>query len=240
MTKEIVIDKIPEEFMYKRLDDGKSFSGECYETKDGRLFKKYKFPINYYQVLKNIADYYKCNHLVLPEEFYFLENMKEENFIGYIRVLVKGQTFANLDDNINLLKFIKALEFLEKEMILNSRRGLLYVDMNKNNLYYTKEGEIKVIDQDQYDLVFGHSYIRPIPDSMKDLASTIISVFFTPREFTNKQICDNITKCGAHVGGVLMPSQLLSETAEILESNYHSTIVTLGDFRKKLELAREK
>lgn len=240
MTKEIVLDKIPEEFMYKRLDNGTSFSGECYQTKDGRLFKKYKFPINYYKILKNIADYYRCNHLVLPEEFYFLANMEEENFIGYIRAIVSGQSFGNLDENINLLKFISALEFLEKEMIVNSRHGLLYIDMNKSNLFYTEDGEIKVIDQDQYDIVFDHPYIRPIPDSMKDLASTVISVFFTPREFTNKKICDNITKCGAHIGGVLRPSQLLSETADILESTYHSTIETLGDFRKNLELAREK
>ena len=238
MTKEIVVNTIPEDLMFKKIADGTS--GECYETKDGRLFKKYKFPINYYRILKNIADYYRCNHLALPEEFYFLESLKEEHFVGYVRALVTGQSFGNLDENLNLLKFISALEFLEKEMIINARNGLLYVDMNKNNLYYTPEGEIKVIDQDQYDLVFGHPYIRPIPDSMKDLASTIISVFFTPREFTNKQICDNITKCGAHVGGVLKPSQLLSETAEILESTYHSTIVTLGDFRKNLELAREK
>ena len=240
MTKEIVLDKIPEEFMYKRLDNGTSFSGECYQTKDGRLFKKYKFPINYYKILKNIADYYRCNHLVLPEEFYFLANMEEENFIGYIRAIVSGQSFGNLDENINLLKFISALEFLEKEMIVNSRHGLLYIDMNKSNLFYTEDGEIKVIDQDQYDIVFDHPYIRPIHDSMKDLASTVISVFFTPREFTNKKICDNITKCGAHIGGVLRPSQLLSETADILESTYHSTIETLGDFRKNLELAREK
>lgn len=240
MTKEIIIDRIPEEFMYKRLDDGQTCSGECYQTKDGRLFKRYKFPINYYNILKNIADYYQCNHLVLPQEFYFLQSMKEENFIGYIRALVTGQTFGNLDDNINMLKFIKALDFLEKEMIDNSRRGLLYVDMNKNNLYYTKDEEIKVIDQDLYDIVFSHPYIRPVPDSMKDLASTILSVFFTPNKFTNKRIYDNITKCGAHVGGVLRPSQLLSETSDILESTYHTTIETLGDFRKNLELAREK
>ena len=41
MTKEIIIDSIPEEFMYKKLGDD-SCSGVCYETKDGRLFKKYK------------------------------------------------------------------------------------------------------------------------------------------------------------------------------------------------------
>ena len=43
MTKEIVIDKIPEEFMYKSL--GGSCSGECFQTKDGRVFKKYKIYI---------------------------------------------------------------------------------------------------------------------------------------------------------------------------------------------------
>ena len=103
MTKEIVVNTIPEDLMYKKIADGTS--GECYETKDGRLFKKYKFPINYYRILKNIADYYRCNHLALPEEFYFLESLKEEHFVGYVRALVTGQSFGNLDENLNLLKF---------------------------------------------------------------------------------------------------------------------------------------
>jgi hypothetical protein len=238
MAKEIVIDKIPEEFTYKKL--GESCSGECYETKDGRVFKKYKFPITYYQSLKNIADYYKCNHLVLPEEFYFLKNMKEENFIGYIRALVTGTTFAHLEDNVEMVKFINALEFLEREMVANSRRSLLYVDMNQDNLFLTPNNEIKVIDQDLYEIIGYHPYIRPVPDSMKDLASTIIHIFFSGREFTDKRICDNIRKCGAHIGGILRPSQLLSETSEILEQDCGSSIRTLGDFRKNLELAREK
>lgn len=238
MTKEIVIDKIPEEFMYKKL--GGSCSGECFQTKDGRVFKKYKFPITYYQSLKNIADFYRCNHLVLPEEFYFLKDMKEENFIGYIRALVEGDTFANLPDNIEMVKFINALEFLEREMVANSRRCLLYVDMNQDNLFYTPNGEIKVIDQDLYEVVGYHPYIRPVPDSMKDLASTIIHVFFTGNEFTDLRIHDNIRKCGAHIGGVLRPSQLLSETSEMFERDYNASIQTLGDFRKNIELIRVK
>ena len=239
MTKEIVINSIPEEFMYKKLG-GQSCSGDCYETKDGRVFKKYKSSINYYQILKNIADYYRCSHLVLPEEFYFLKSLKEENFIGYTRALVNGVTFSNLQDNINMIKFIKALEFLEREMIENSRRGLLYVDMNKENLIYTPENEIKVIDQDLYDIVFSHPYIKPVPDSMKDLASTIISVMFNSFDFPNEKINANINKCGAHVGGRLTPSQLLTETANILESTQGTTIQTLGDFRKNIELARKR
>ena len=238
MAKEIVIDKIPEEFTHKKL--GESCSGECYETKDGRVFKKYIFPIKYYQSLKSIADFYKCNHLVLPEEFYFLKNMKEENFIGYIRALVEGDTFANLPDNIEMVKFINALEFLEREMVANSRRCLLYVDMNQDNLFYTPNGEIKVIDQDLYEVVGYHPYIRPVPDSMKDLASTIIHVFFTGNEFTDLRIHDNIRKCGAHIGGVLRPSQLLSETSEMFERDYNASIQTLRDFRKNIELIRVK
>lgn len=238
MAKEIVIDKIPEEFTHKKL--GESCSGECYETKDGRVFKKYKFPIKYYQSLKSIADFYKCNHLVLPEEFYFLKNMKEENFIGYIRALVTGTTFAHLEDNVEMVKFIRALEFLEREMVANSRRSLLYVDMNEDNLFLTPNNEIKVIDQDLYEIIGYHPYIRPVPDSMKDLASTIIHVFFTGKEFTDSRIHDNIRKCGAHIGGVLRPSQLLSETSEILEQDCGTSIRTLGDFRKGLKLVKEK
>ena len=238
MTKEIVIDSIPDDFMYKQL--GEACSGSCYQTKDGRVFKKYKFPISYYKCLKSIADYYRCNHLVLPEEFYFLKNLSEDNFIGYTRQLVNGFTFSNLPDRIEMIKFIKALEFLEREMVANSRRGLLYVDMNQENMFYTQSNEIKVIDQDLYDIIDYHPYIRPIPDSMKDLASTIIYIFFPGREFTDKKICDNIRKCGAHVGGVLRPSQLLSETSEIFERDYDASILTLGDFRKNIELVKEK
>ncbi len=238
MTKEIVIDKIPEEFTHIKL--GESCSGEVYETKKGKAFKKYKFPIKYYQCLKDIADYYRCNHLVLPEEFYFLKNLTEENFIGYTRQLVNGITFENLPNKIEMVKFIKALEFLEREMYANSRRGLLYVDMNQGNLFYTPNNEIKVIDRDMYEIVTYHPYIRPVPDSMKDLASTIIHIFFTGREFTDKRIYDNIRKCGAHIGGILRPSQLLSETSEILEQDCGSSIQTLGDFRKNIELIRVK
>lgn len=238
MTKEIVIDQIPEDFTYKKL--GESCSGICYETKDGKVFKKYKFPIRYYQCLKSIADYYRCNHLVLPEEFYFLKNLTEENFIGYTRNLVTGELFSNLSDNIEMIKFIKALEFLEREMIANSRRGLLYVDMNQNNMFYTQNGEIKVIDPDLYDIINYHPYIKPVSDSMKDLASTIIYIFFPGREFTDSRICDKIRKCGAHVGGVLRPSQLLSETSELFEKDYDASILTLGDFRRNIELVKEK
>ena len=31
-------------------------SGICYKTSDGRLFKKYKYTIDYYKVLKNMTD----------------------------------------------------------------------------------------------------------------------------------------------------------------------------------------
>ena len=240
MTKEIVIDKIPEDFMYKKLGNGKSCSGECYQTKDGRVFKKYKFPITYYKCLRDISNYYKCNHLVLPEEFYFLKNLSEENLIGYIRQLVTGNTFSNLPDNIQMMKFIKALEFLEREMVVNSSKGLFYVDMNQENMFYTPNDEIKVIDQDLYEIIFSHPYIRPVPDSMKDLACTIISVFFTPQKFTDERIYDKIRKCGAHVGGILRPSQLLEETSELLETECDTSIITLGDFRKGIELIREK
>ena len=133
-------------------------SGICYKTSDGRLFKKYKYTIDYYKVLKNIADNFRCNHLVLPEEFIFLTSLSEENFIGYLRQLIEGDLFDNLNDDINFAKFLNALVLVEREMIENSKRGLIYLDMNGSNMFYTPNDEIKVIDHDLYDISFEQSF----------------------------------------------------------------------------------
>ena len=237
-AKEVVLMQIPEEYKYKRLNDG--ISGTCYETLDGRVFKEYKYSINYYSLLKNIANQYKCNHLELPEEFIFLTKLDERNFIGYLRQLVSGEIFEHLSDDINIGNFIKALDLLEREMIDNSRRGLVYIDMNSSNMFYTPQEEIKVIDHDLYDISFFQSFRSRANYNLKELASTIISLFFKERNYLDSRIEENIMKCGAHRNGVLRPSELLIETSNILEESYKGSITTLGDFRKKLELTKEK
>ena len=123
-AKETVLMQIPEEYKYKRLNDG--ISGTCYETLDGRLFKEYKYSINYYSLLKNIANQYKCNHLELPEEFIFLTKLDERNFIGYLRQLVSGEIFEHLSDDINIGNFIKALDMFSKKSFMLSNSAILF------------------------------------------------------------------------------------------------------------------
>ena len=69
-TKETVLMQIPRSYTYKKISD-EGMSGICYKTSDGRLFKKYKYTIEYYKVLKNIADYFRCNHLFNLNLFFF-------------------------------------------------------------------------------------------------------------------------------------------------------------------------
>lgn len=238
-TKETVLMQIPRSYTYKKISD-EGMSGICYQTSDGRLFKKYKYTIEYYRVLKNVADYFRCNHLALPEEFIFLTSLSEENFIGYLRQLVNGDIFDNLSDNINLANFIKALNLLEKEMIDNSRRGLVYLDMNGSNMFYTPQDEIKVIDQDLYDISYEQSFKDRAYYNLRELASTIASCFFSSRNYQDSRIRENVMKCTTHRNGILRPSELMIETTNILEESFTGSILTLGDFRKKLELTKEK
>ena len=39
-------------------------------------------------------------------------------------------------------------------MIKNSRYGLVYLDINAQNMFFTPEDEIKVIDQDLYEISY--------------------------------------------------------------------------------------
>jgi hypothetical protein len=47
-------------------------------------------------------------------------------------------------------------------------------------------------------------------------------------------------KCTTHRNGILRPSELMIETSDILDESFEGSIITLGDFRKKLELTKEK
>lgn len=237
-TKETVLTQIPRSYTYRRINDG--MSGICYKTSDGRLFKKYKYTIDYYKVLKDIADYFRCQHLVLPEEFIFLHSLNEENFVGYLRQLITGNHFDDLSDEIDFSKFLKALILVEKEMIENSKRGLVYLDMNGANMFYTKQDEIKVIDHDLYDISYEQSFRDRAYYNLRELASTIASTFFTSRSYSDSRIKENIMKCTTHRNGILRPSELLIETLNILDESFEGSIITLGDFRKKLELTKEK
>lgn len=238
-TKETVLTQIPRSYTYRKINNG-GMSGICYKTSDGRLFKKYKYTIDYYKVLKNIADNFRCNHLVLPEEFIFLTSLSEENFIGYLRQLIEGNLFDNLNDDINFAKFLNALVLVEREMIENSKRGLIYLDMNGSNMFYTPNDEIKVIDHDLYDISFEQSFKERAYYNLRELASTIASCFFSTRNYQDSRIKENVMKCTTHRNGILRPSELMIETSNILEESFEGSIITLGDFRKKLELTKEK
>jgi hypothetical protein len=129
---------------------------------------------------------------------------------------------------------------LEKEMINNSRNGLVYLDMNGSNMFYTPQDEIKVIDHDLYDVSFEQSFKERAYYNLRELASTIASCFFSSRNYQDSRIKENVMKCTTHRNGILRPSELLIETSDILDESIEGSIITLGDFRKKLELTKEK
>ena len=93
--KNIVVDKIPEEYMIKSLGSG--VSAECFLTSEGKVFKKYHDENNrwIYNSHKN-KERYESRVFVFPEVYVFKGSVSPENFIGYMMEYVKDLNIVNL------------------------------------------------------------------------------------------------------------------------------------------------
>ena len=94
--KNIVVDKIPEEYMIKSLGSG--VSAECFLTSEGKVFKKYHDENNrwIYNSHKN-KERYESRVFVFPEVYVFKGSVSPENFIGYMMEYVKGFKYSELE-----------------------------------------------------------------------------------------------------------------------------------------------
>lgn len=234
---EQVVDSIPNSFLKKHIDSGKQ--GDCYLTEDNKLFKHYKDGVPNYQELKFIADRYQCEHLALPETFLFLKSISEENFIGFVRKYVDGQRFSQLSDKIKVSSFVKALCDMEKELLYNSRYGLEYFDLHEDNILYTHDDEIKVIDQGMYFVSYGDEFRRLAKENCYCLVDTIIPVFYGSIHVGIDSV-DELISRATGFNSFIRPSEMLEESIYEIEKRSCEEIATIGDFKRNLKLAKEK
>ena len=235
MENKVILNNIPGEFTQKELGSG--MFGTCYLTKDGRVFKKFFSPMDNYDVLSYISNYYKSNHLVLPEQFVFLNN-DPKNYIGYIREYVDGKNFESLSDCIEVERFIKALQSIEKEIIENVKKGLEYHDTHSENLLYTPKDEIKIIDSDLFNISYDYDYSERIGYTFMDIAYSINNKVLDANN-VNDAIEKLISKSYKYYeSGFIKPSQLMYELAMELKRLTGNENQTLGDMRNSLKLVK--
>lgn len=234
MRKERVFREIPEGYYRRRLNNG--CNATCYLTNFGKVFKEYPEEYSYLRELEFLS-YYRSDFFAFPEEFVFLESDEKKSLRGYLMKYIEGTTIKNLDDAIRLRKFVSALSDFEREMLRLTTEGLLFNDLNQDNLIYTPDAMLKAVDTDLYDVTsdddFGSMYKR----NLKELAATIIAEFVGVNQFKNTYMRESIEKCGAY--GRLRSSSLLEILATEAEREIKEPIQTVGDLKTSLKLLKK-
>ena len=234
MRRERIFTQIPEGYYHRKLNNG--CSATCYLTDFGKVFKEYPEEYEFLRELEFLT-YYQSQDFAFPEEFVFLLEDEKKSLRGYLMKYIEGTPIKTLEDATMLRDFVRALTEFEREMLRLTTQGLLFNDLNQENLIYTPDKRIKATDTDLYDVTsdddFGSMYKR----NLKELAATIIAQFVGEDHFKNEQLTEYVRRCGAY--GRLRSSSLLEILAEEAEKEIKAPIETVGEFKQALRLLKK-
>ena len=235
--EDLVLPSIPSDFKFLHINSGNV--GNCYLTKDGKLFKEFYNSTDEYEMLKNISTYYDSKFLALPEKFIFLKRNKNE-LIGYIRDYIQGDTLLRLPNSVKMENFIQALYEFELDINKNAQIGLNYVDMHAGNIIYTPNNEFRIIDVD----FFEQSY-EEVKEVVREALYNLYYVFGSDMLNASKIVDPDINEIVLKSSSVgkkeyLRPSQMFEELIFKLEEKYLCNIETYKDFKDGLTLAKRR
>lgn len=234
MRKDRIHSEIPSGYYTKRLSNG--CNGVCYLTDFNMVYKEYPCEYEYLRELEYLS-HHKSDFVAFPEEFIFLTKDGKSSLRGYLMKYIEGITLDNLDEATKLREFICGLTAFEKEMLRLTTEGVIFTDLNQQNLIYTPDGLIKAVDTDLYDITSDDDFKRLYSENLKELAATIIAQFVGNDNFKNEQLTEYVRRCGAY--GRLRSSSLLEILAEEAEKEIKEQVETVGEFREVLRLLKK-
>ncbi|MDY6072321.1 MAG: hypothetical protein SPI44_05570 [Bacilli bacterium] len=234
MRREKVFTQIPEGYYHRRLNNG--CSATCYLTDFGKVFKEYPEEYEYLRELEYLT-YYQSEHFAFPEEFIFLLEEERKSLRGYLMKYIEGTSIRTLEDTTKLRDFVNALNEFEREMLRLTTQGLIFNDLNQDNLIYTPDKRIKAIDTDLYDVTSDDDFGNMCKRNLKELAATIIAEFACGNRFKSNYMSECVEKCGAY--GILRSSSLLEILAEESEKETKETVETVGELKQVLKLLKK-
>lgn len=233
MRKDRIHSEIPKGYYARRLSNG--HNGTCYLTDFGMVYKEYPCEYIYLKELEYLSQH-KSDFVAFPEEFVF-QNIEGKNSLrGYLMKYIDGITLEDLSEATKIREFINALNIFEKEMLRLTTEGIIFTDLNQRNLLYTKDGLIKAVDTDLYDITYDDDFRRLYSENLKELAATIISQFIGVRSFQNNRMNDLVRNCGAY--GKIRSSNLLEGLTDEAQKETKEEIETIGEFKKTLHMLK--
>ena len=233
----IVVDKIPEEYMIKSLGSG--VSAECFLTSEGQVFKKYHSDNNrwVYNSHKN-KEHYDSRIFVFPEIYVFKESVSPENFVGYLMEYVNGFKYSELESSILIRDLINAVRRIEREIKRLTCQGLMFTDLNKDNIMFRTINEPKVIDTDLYEATYNDMFGDMFKENIKELAETIISDILSSGLLESLKMNRYILDCGCY--GMVLPSVMMEELLHYAEQRLETSIISYGEYKNGLKLLKRK
>lgn len=238
MANSIIIDKVPEEYMIKSLGSG--VSAECFLTSDEKVFKKYhnQNGISYLYNTLRTKDYYKSDIFIFPETYVFMEKEIPENFIGYLMKYIEGYRLSELESSILIRDLIDSVRIIEEEIRRLTFQGLMFNDLNQDNIMFRTISDPKVIDTDLYEGTYNDMFGDMFKENIRELAETIISSVIGINDLESNKMNEYINQCAYY--GMMLPSLLMRELLEYVEDRLQVSISTYGEYKSGLTLLKKK
>lgn len=233
-NKKIILPKIPDYF-HRELINDKGLQGNIFRHSKELIYKEYKtdnFNLPQLELLTEQVSTY----MAFPKVLVFEGDYSYESFKGYLSDYIEGNVIYNLNGQILIREFVKALEVFEMEVIKLSKMGIRVHDMHQENLILTPDNVIVGVDTDLFE-VTSEFTIELLRSNMKELSETIISELVKLAQIESSRLNDLVNECGAY--GRIKPSTLLKEFINYFEQRMFR-IETVSDFKNGMRLIRKK
>lgn len=232
--KKIILPKIPDSF-HRELINDRGLQGNIFRLSKEMIYKEYKTD-NFYLPQLELLTEQTSTYMAFPKTLVFEGDYSYEGFKGYLSDYIEGNVIYNLNGQIMIREFVKALEVFEKEVIKLSKMGIRIHDMHQENLILTPDNVIVGVDTDLFE-VTSEFTIELLRSNMKELSETIISELVKLAQIESSRLNDLVNECGAY--GRIKPSALLKEFINYFEQRMFR-IETVSDFKNGMRLIRKK
>ena len=235
--KNIVYTTLPSIYTKNYIAQG--VYGSCYKVDDNtafKLFHDYNYYLDIYDNVKKLSTF-DSDFFVFPEAFIYQYEISPETILGYTMQYIDGNKLNDLDKKVDIRRLFSLFDSLEKEIKeYTTEEGLLFEDIHDDNILFSKDGKLKVLDVDLYKFSIYEEPIMIYKSNMKELGNCILPIFFKKIRLKDEKLQRYYLSC--ILDGKVKPSYILFEALNSMEKEMGS-VNTLGEFDKGLKLIRK-
>lgn len=232
--KYIVYKKLPKNYRVKEVGSG--VNGVCYQVDKKTIYKEF-ITIPNLETLRKLSKI-KSNYFVFPSTFIYFNSKKDENLLGYLMRYVNGFFITEPIGSMNIEGCIKSIDGIENEMKMFAKDyNLLVHDLHHENMLFSENGGVKVIDTDLYEFDYYNEPFDVYKHNIKELANTILFLLLSGDNFKDEDINKYYNQ--AILYGKCKPSYVLYEVLNQIERELREKVSTYEEFTSGLKLIKK-